>query len=441
MPAATVPVDRAVKALVQRLLALGETPQGMGVTELKIREAVNECVRVLEAAILERQSQKIRTACPDCGERLVGIKERRRKVRTVHGEIRVKRGYGYCRCCKHWVAPADRVWGLEDAGELSPLLRDIVTWMATIAPLGLAAEAVEKALGMAVGLSHVEREAKRAGARAEAYRQEQTAAALDVEGRKTVGKQARKRCPRGPFVLVVMIDGWMISERWEWREVKSATVFRLDQRGRSGKRPIITQREYVGTRKEPDEMSKLVWAAAMRCGLLDAQRVLFIADGAPWIWSIRQDRFSDAQGVLDFTHATDHLWVVANEVFGEGTDQARQWVEPLRHRLRHGSPLPVIESLSDLTRILRRSKARPVVERAIRYLETHRDHINYVEYEKAGYPLGSGAMESTCKQFQTRFKRPGQFWIQPGAEKLLCLASYRMSGRWNELWPHLQEAA
>ncbi len=441
MPAATVPVDKAVEAMVQRILDLGKTPQGLGVTELRIREAVQECVSVLEATVLEQQSQKVQAECPDCEKRLVGVKQRSRKVRTVHGEVRVQRKYGYCRCCGKWVAPADRVWGLEDAGELSPLLRDIVAWMATIAPLGIAAEAVEKTLGTAVGPSHVEREAKRAGARAVVHRQEQTAQALDLEGRKGVIREARKRGPRGRFVLVVMIDGWMISERWEWREVKSATVFRLDQRGRSGKRPIITEREYVATREGPDELGEMVWAAALRRGLLDAQAVLFVADGAPWIWNIQKDRFSEALGILDFTHAKDHLWAVANEVYGEGSEAARQWTEPLLHRLRHEAPLPVIKTLHDLTGIFPRSKARPTVERAIQYLDTHRDHMNYPAYQQSSYPLGSGTMESTCKQFQTRFKRPGQFWTLVGDEKLLCLASYRMSGRWHELWPHLKEAA
>lgn len=144
---------------------------------------------------------------------------------------------------------------------------------------------------------------------------------------------------------------------------------------------------------------------------------------------------------MDFAHATQHLWAVAHEVYGEGTEESRQWVEPLIHQLRHGQAPAVLQTLDDLTTTIRKAKIRHVIEREKRYLETHRDHLDYATYEQSGYPLGSGAMESACKQFQTRFKRSGQFWTQAGDEKLLCLATYRMSGRWHELWPHLQEAA
>lgn len=131
---------------------------------------------------------------------------------------------------------------------------------------------------------------------------------------------------------------------------------------------------------------------------------------------------------------------MARELYGEGTDEARRWVESLIHQLRHGQELPVIQTRRDLIAVVRDAKARTVVERETQYLETHRDPIHYGAYEQAGYPLGSGAMESTCKQFHTRFKRAGQFWTEPGDEKILCLCADRMSGRWQELRPHLEAA-
>ena len=440
MPAATVPVDRAVEAIVQRILALGDKVQAMGKTEIEIRRAIQELACLVEGEVLNRQAEKVETNCPDCGECLVRVKRRERQLQTVYGEIRIERDYGYCRTCRHWVAPADRAWGLEDSGELTPLLRDIVAWTATVTVAAATSQAIEKTLGIEVCSAQVDREAKRAGERAVAQRREETEKAVDIEGRQAVIEKARKRCPSQPFVLVVMADGWMISERWEWHEVKGGSVFRLDQRGRKGKRPIITEREYVATRDGPDALSEMLWAAALRQGLMQAHEVLFIADGAVWIWNLQRDRFPWARGILDFPHATQHLWAVAHEVYGEGTDEARQWVEPLIHQLRHGQAAGVIQTLDHLKATIRKSKSRKVIEREKEYLETHGDRLDYALYEQAGYPLGSGAMESACKQFHTRFKRSGQFWTQAGDEKLLCLATYRMSARWHELWPHLQEA-
>ena len=127
-------------------------------------------------------------------------------------------------------------------------------------------------------------------------------------------------------------------------------------------------------------------------------------------------------------------------VHGEGSEQAARWFEPLIHQLRHGEELRVLQTLQDLVPVVESAAARTVVEREWQYLETHRDHIHYATFEESEYPLGSGAMESACRQFQTRFKRSGQFWTQAGDEKVLCLCTYRMSGRWTELWPHPQAA-
>ena len=60
---------------------------------------------------------------------------------------------------------------------------------------------------------------------------------------------------------------------------------------------------------------------------------------------------------------------------------------------------------------------------------------------KANEPLGSGAIESTCRQYQVRFKRTGQFWSCAGDEALLCLETYWRNERWHELFPHAKAPA
>ena len=54
----------------------------------------------------------------------------------------------------------------------------------------------------------------------------------------------------------------------------------------------------------------------------------------------------------------------------------------------------------------------------------------------ANQPLGPGAIESTCRQYQCRFKRTGQFWTLAGDEALMCLETLWRNGRWHELYPH-----
>ena len=58
------------------------------------------------------------------------------------------------------------------------------------------------------------------------------------------------------------------------------------------------------------------------------------------------------------------------------------------------------------------------------------------QHLKANEPLGSGAIESTCRQYQCRFKRTGQFWSTAGDEALMCLETFWRNGRWHQLYPH-----
>ena len=58
----------------------------------------------------------------------------------------------------------------------------------------------------------------------------------------------------------------------------------------------------------------------------------------------------------------------------------------------------------------------------------------------ANQPLGSGAVESACRQYQCRFKRTGQFWSLDGDEALLCLETLWRNGRWQDLFPHAKSS-
>jgi hypothetical protein len=76
------------------------------------------------------------------------------------------------------------------------------------------------------------------------------------------------------------------------------------------------------------------------------------------------------------------------------------------------------------------------VAKEIAYLKEHQDRMDYRAGRRAGEPIGSGAVEATCRQAQCRFKRPGQFWSSTGDEALLCLETFWRNGRWSLLFPH-----
>ena len=79
-------------------------------------------------------------------------------------------------------------------------------------------------------------------------------------------------------------------------------------------------------------------------------------------------------------------------------------------------------------------KQRVVYERELNYFKTHQHRMDYKTGSDLGQPIGSGAIESTCAQYQRRFKLTGQFWSLEGDEAFLALWTLNRNGRWGELF-------
>ena len=298
------------------------------------------------------------------------------------------------------------------------------------------------------------REAKRQGDRAIQRRQEQTTQPVFVPLKPKAAKAAvGLDQPPQPFTLVIQIDAWNTRERDDWGQtqamhkrgedlsrwhwVYTGTCFHLEQRIQKGKRrAVITERSYVATRAGIEPMMKQLHFEAMARGLAQAERVLVIADGAVWIWNAVQERFSQATQRLDLYHANAYLWAVANQIHGADSAAARQWVKPLLKQIRTDKVAKVIAQLDDLKPAVSSAAAKAATE-AIEYYRNNQVRMKYVEGKRRGDPLGSGAIESTCRQMQCRMKRCGQFWSTEGDEALLCLEIFWRNERCDLLFPHI----
>ena len=162
---------------------------------------------------------------------------------------------------------------------------------------------------------------------------------------------------------------------------------------------------------------------------------MIVADGAAWIWNLAGDRFAGARQRVDFYHVSQHLWAVAHALHPDDEAAAKGWVQPMLDKLKEDASCEVITDLAQLRQRLEGS-VQEQVAKEVNYLQTHRDRLDYGTAHQRGEPLGSGAMESTCRQYQARFKRTGQFWSQTGDEALMCLETFRRNGRWHVLFPH-----
>lgn len=429
---------------------------GMGEMEQALaRIARGPAARAL-AALVQRRAAQTPMACPACKTPLRMLdRQRGRGVASLHGDIRFVRAYGRCPQCGQACAPADRALGLGESGTASPRVQEICAATVLLAPAGRGEEHVRRTSGVEISASTLHREARRQGERALALRDADEEKTKTPEGIAQLAKSAE--VPPRPFTLVLEIDAWHIRERDDWGKtedlraqggeakrwhwVYTGTIFRLDQRGRTESgRALISSRGYVATRRGLESFTRQLYAEALRQGLAQAEHVLVVADGAVWIWNLVADRFPQARQRLDLYHARAHLWALAGELHGKGTPAASAWVRPYLEALetRADGAVEVIQGLREMEEKLAALTAeqREALRKEMEYVKNNQERMDYLLGRELGQPVGSGAIESTCSQYQRRFKLTGQYWSLEGDEELLALATLEKNHRWADLFPH-----
>jgi hypothetical protein len=449
--------------LCQRLKQIQQHPeQGLGHIEEHLRQATLRLQCLLVQKAMQDKANAVEEKCPDCHHALCNKKRRvPRWIDAYCGKVKLLRTHGWCSHCEQWIFPADRVLGLRQDSTASPLVQEMCALLVSKMPAEQAEALSLRVTGRRLSRSTLAREAQRQGECAMDLRRQCVEAPVWVPPAGQPKATAVSDPPSAPFTLVIQIDAWNIRERNHWGEtqkrrrqnleldrwhwVYTATCFRLDHRCVTGRfktkpRAIITERSYVATRGGTEALMKQLYYEARARGLAQAQRVLVIADGAVWIWNLVEDRFKDAVQRLDLYHANAYLWSVANELHGKGTAQARQWVKPLLQQIRNDQVPKVITQLEELKPRLAEAAAN-AADKAIEYYQNNQKRMKYKQARKDKEPVGSGAIESTCRQLQCRMKRCGQFWSTRGDEALLCLEMFWRNQRWEMLFPHVKLTA
>jgi hypothetical protein len=165
---------------------------------------------------------------------------------------------------------------------------------------------------------------------------------------------------------------------------------------------------------------------------------VIVMDGALGLWAVVANVLAGVAyvGILDLIHVVEYLWKAGNALHGEGSAETQQWVYRHLASLLRGHVGRVLGGLKQ-TLHKRKLKAGPrkALEDAIRYFEHHRQWMHYDAYLQAGYPIGSGVVESTCAHtVKDRMEGTGRRWSIAGAEATLLLRSVYTSGDWDAYW-------
>ena len=321
-------------------------------------------------------------------------------------------------------------------GSLTPNLLQSVTRLGAHMPFADVTKELDALLGVDISEPTVRRHGQAAGAAYVALQTAETAAL----------QEKMPPPPPGPDLQQVSVDGAMIPlVHKEWAEVRTVAIGVVEKPVMEKGEPVVHTREvsYFSRLCDAETFTRLALVETHRRGTETAKKVCGVVDGAAWEQSFLDMHCPDAIRILDFSHAAGNLASAAQAAYGEGTPDGQSWYVAERHRLRHETP----EVVLDAVRRLRdetagqgngRTAAVATIAGSLAYLEKRTEQMRYAPFAEAGYPIGSGMVESGNKLVvEARLKGAGMHWARANVDPMLSLRNIACSDRWEEAWPQI----
>jgi hypothetical protein len=366
----------------------------------------------------------------ECGRKQHFHRYSPKHLRTLIGEVTYERAYYRCRACGASACPLDTQLG-QSQREISPGVERALALLSAHLPFPKAEQVLAEVTAVRLSARQIETVAEALGPEAERRQQQEEEAAAKQGLHEPPGPMRR-----APRTFIVEMDGVQLGlQDGTWQEVKCGVVYELSQRVeiQSGRWELL-RRHRCALRGEVSGFRRRLWALCLRAGLGAQDRIVVLGDGAEWIDQTVAWLFPRALRILDYYHASERIWAVAHARWGEATLAAQRWAQEKLSQLKRGQIRQVLAAMRGLK--VRSTEGQQVRRAAINYLYGRQAQMCYGEYQEAGLPIGSGAIESTCKQMVTaRCKQAGMRWSEAGADAILALRSFVLNEQLEELCP------
>jgi hypothetical protein len=225
-----------------------------------------------------------------------------------------------------------------------------------------------------------------------------------------------------------------------WREPKMVVIYVLDETGRIDR---ACTKLVDSTLLGPDALMELTAYHLFRLGASKAKDVVFLADGAEWIWDrvpmvaqlagIPQERWHQA---VDLSHVVSHIANALNQCKNMESPEKKKMLKRLKRWLVEGKFDEVISYLNTL----KRGRRANDIQSEISYIEKRTHLMQYARLREKHLPIGSGAVESMIRRvINLRVKSPGIFWDEAHLEAIIYLRAQALTNRWEELMTHVYE--
>src|SRR5258708_2409624 len=378
-----------------------------------------------------------------CGGRARYVERRCKSFHSVVGEMKLERAYYYCWECERGFCPRDRTLGM-DATSLSPAVVRMIGTVGAMVSFQEGSDLLTELAGVAVDTKQVERTAEGLG--------------KELAGDESVHTEPLDSLPL-PQTLYLGMDGTGIPLRAEelvgrggqepaglgkTGGVKRGVIWSGESHEEQGT-PVrdegsvtysaaLESASALDTAAARSPFAQRVWREATRRRFCQASRRIVLGDGAPWIWNIADDQFSDATQIVDRFHAKQHLSDLGKAVYGPTAPRAAQWAERRKEELDTGKFRALLTAIR--RQVYRSEDAR----RCLHYFQTNRHRMRYPEFHAQGLCTSTGVVEAGCKvAIGTRLKRAGMHWTVQGSNAIIALRCAKLSGRFQDFWERRSE--
>ena len=382
-------------------------------------------------------------AAIDCGKGHAArfVEQREKELTTVLSPVKVRRAYYHCDLCEGGVIPKDRALDIMDTG-FSPGVRRMMGQVGGKEVFEDGRMDLEVLAGVQVTTKSVERVSELIGQQIEKQNQREQ---KQIFSGKVVPFVGKATIP----VLYIAIDGTGVpvvkretegrkgkdkTGKAKTREAKLGCVFTqttVDEEGYAVRDEGSTT--YVGAIEKAEEFGKRIYTEAVRRAMAQAQKVVFLGDGAKYNWGIAEEHFPGATQIVDLYHAREHLAKVAKLVHGSTSKKYQEWLSARKDELDDGDIKNITAALS---RLRPKDKAtRKEIKTELEFFRHNAKRMQYAEFRSQGLFVGSGVVEAGCKTIMgQRLKLSGMHWTVKGANAIIALRCCQMSNRWEEFW-------
>jgi hypothetical protein len=432
----TAELGRQLAQQVLQLTArlLQTRPESLSDMEQQMRTELVKLGQVLLTAwlgVLEESYPAEAIPCP-CGGQADYQGQREGTLLTLVGQVRYRRAYYLCPQCHQGCCPMDQRLGLRP-GQMSAEVESLAGMTGVQVPFGQGSALFEALTLVSLSDHSLAKATQDMGAEVQAQEREWIQQSQD-EG----WLQEQERLAGGPARLYGALDAVKVHVRGDgehpWRDLKVGAWFTSEARAPQSPDEAwemhASNITYYSDICEAQQLGPLVWATGCQRRAQLAGELVFLGDGAEWIWKLVQEHYPEAVQIVDWFHAAEHITPLAQAVFGAG-DQRETWMQQMRAALWNGE----LETLiAQCERYSEDSRGGEAAREAATYFQNNRQRMRYPEYRARGYHIGSGTIESGCKQIATqRLKVSGAIWNLDNAIKTAKARGALLSGQWQAI--------